>query len=356
MLPDSRCHFKYLLLLIKFFFLFCDYFIIIDYILREHENTVMEKIKIGISSCLLGWKVRFDGQHKYDPFIVETLGSFMDFTPVCPEVECGLPIPREAMRLVGDTDSPRLVTIKSGIDHTEKMQTWAKGKLEILDQSNLCGFIFKSRSPSSGMERVKVYHPSGGTPAKKGVGIFARMFIELFPQVPVEEEGRLYDPVLRENFIERIFVYHRWKEMLDKNNSVNGLISFHTQHKLILMAHSPLHYRETGKITASAKKDNLIIVQHNYLKSMMAGLKMTATVKKNFNVLQHILGYFKKDLESAEKSEMLEVMENYKNELIPLIVPVTLLNHYVAKFNQQYLKEQFYLHPHPLELKLRNHA
>lgn len=316
----------------------------------------MEKIKIGISSCLLGNKVRFDGQHKYDPFIVETLGRFMDFTPVCPEVECGLPIPRDAMRLVGDPESPGLVTIKSGIDHTHKMQQWAAGRLKALETAGLCGFIFKSRSPSSGMERVKVYQAAGGTPVKTGVGIFARMFMEHFPEIPVEEEGRLYDPALRENFIERIFVYHRWKEMLKNDDTVSGLIRFHTQHKLILMAHSPVHYRETGKITASATKENLAAVQQSYLKSMMAGLKMTATVKKNFNVLQHILGYFKKDLASSEKSGMLEVMENYKNGLIPLIVPVTLLNHYVAKSGQQYLKEQFYLHPHPLELKLRNHS
>lgn len=316
----------------------------------------MKKIKIGISSCLLGNKVRFDGQHKYDPFIVETLGGFMDFTPVCPEVECGLTVPREAMRLTGDAANPRLVTIKSGIDHTEKMQSWAKDKLKVLAQDDLCGFIFKSRSPSSGMERVKVYHEKGGTPQKTGVGIFARMFMEYFPEIPAEEEGRLYDPVLRENFIERIFVYHRWKEMLSNENTVNRLIRFHTQHKLIIMAHSPIHYRETGKIAASATKDNLKTVQMNYLKSMMTGLKMTATVKKNFNVLQHILGYFKKDLENAEKSVMLEVMQNYKDGLIPLIVPVTLLNHYVLKFNQHYLREQFYLHPHPIELKLRNHA
>jgi len=316
----------------------------------------MEKIRIGISSCLLGNKVRFDGQHKYDPFIVETLGGFMDFTPVCPEVECGLSIPRDAMRLVGDPESPRLVTIKSGIDQTGKMQAWAEGRLKLLEQDDLCGFIFKSRSPSSGMERVKVYQPKGGTPVKNGVGIFARMFMEHFPEIPVEEEGRLYDPVLRENFIERIFVYHRWKEMLKNDNTVNGLIRFHTQHKLILMAHSPVLYRETGKITASSTKENLETVQSSYLKSMMAGLKMTATVKKNFNVLQHILGYFKKDLDRSEKTEMLEVMENYKNGLIPLIVPVTLLNHYVAKFGQQYLKDQYYLHPHPLELKLRNHS
>lgn len=316
----------------------------------------MEKIRIGISSCLLGKKVRYDGQHKYDAYIVETLGRFMDFVPVCPEVECGLTIPREAMRLTGDSHNPRLVTIKTGIDYTEKMKEWGSIKLNDLAGHDLCGFIFKSKSPSSGMERVKIYTSAGGTPSKNGTGIFAGMFMERFPRIPVEEEGRLYNPAIRENFIERIFVYNRWLEMLKNSNSVNGLIQFHTRHKLILMAHSPVHYRAGGRITAAASMKNLKAAQDQYLENLMSGLKMAATVKKNFNVLQHILGYFKKKLLPREKSELLDIMENYKNSYIPLIVPVTLLNHYISRFEQQYLKEQYYLNPHPLELKLRNHA
>lgn len=316
----------------------------------------MEKILLGISSCLLGNKVRYDGQHKYDHFLAATLGEFVEYTPVCPEVECGLPVPREAMRLVGNPENPRLVTIKEKADHTDRMKSWGEKRLEKLAELPMCGFIFKSRSPSSGMERVKVYHEKGGTPAKTGVGIFAHMFMKRFPFLPVEEDGRLQDPALRENFIERIFVYKRWMEMLKKDNTSAGLINFHTRHKLILMAHSPEHYRLCGKITGSLTKTNLKETQARYLEAMTEGLKRIATQKKNYNVLQHILGYFKNNLTHEEKMETLEIMENYKKGLIPLIVPVTLLNHYINKYKEPYLKEQFYLNPHPIELKLRNHA
>jgi uncharacterized protein YbgA (DUF1722 family)/uncharacterized protein YbbK (DUF523 family) len=316
----------------------------------------MSNITIGISSCLLGNKVRYDGQHKYDPFLAVTLGEFMEYIPVCPEVECGLPVPRDAMRLVGDSSNPRLVTIKTKIDLTEQMKKWGERKLNELLSEDLCGFIFKANSPSSGMERIKIYPPAGGVAQKNGVGIFADMFMKKFPYLPVEDDGRLHDPVIRENFIERVFAYKRWIDMLDTESTVHGLIQFHSRHKLMLMAHSPEHYRTAGKIAASADKNNLSIKQSEYLKNMMEGLKKTATTSRNFNVLQHILGYFKKELTSDEKKETLEIMKNYKNELIPLIVPVTLLNHYISKYSQKYLKEQYYLHPHPFELKLRNHA
>jgi len=316
----------------------------------------MSEITIGISSCLLGNKVRYDGQHKLDHFLAETLGAFVKFIPVCPEVECGLSVPRDAMRLVGNPENPELVTIKTKINFTEKMKTWGEIKLNELDSKNLCGFIFKAKSPSSGMERIKVYPEKGGVASKNGVGIFAAMFMKKFPLIPVEDDGRLHDPEIRENFIERVFIYKRWLEMIEKENTVHGLIQFHTKHKLMLMAHSPEHYRETGKLTASADKSNLKKLLPDYLKLLMDGLRKSATTKKNFNVLLHILGYFKNDLTPLEKKEILEIMENYRNELVPLIVPVTLLNHYIGKYNQAYLKEQYYLHPHPVELKLRNHA
>jgi len=316
----------------------------------------MEKILLGISSCLLGNKVRYDGQHKYDHFLAATLGEFVEYEPVCPEVECGLPVPREAMRLVGTPENPRLVTIKEKVDHTDRMKSWGGERLEKLAELPMCGFIFKSRSPSSGMERVKVYHEKGGTPARTGVGIYADMFMKRFPFLPVEEDGRLHDPALRENFIERIFIYRRWMEMLEKTNTSAGLIDFHTKHKLILMAHSPEHYRLCGKITGSLTKTNLKEIQPAYLEALMEGVKRMATPKKNYNVLQHILGYFKKNLTHEEKIETLEIMENYKKELIPLIVPITLLNHYISKYKEPYLKVQYYLNPHPMELKLRNHA
>ncbi len=316
----------------------------------------MKKIPIGISSCLLGNKVRYDGQHKHDPYLSETLGEFFEYTPVCPEVQCGLSIPREAMRLVGTAENPRLVTIKSGIDYTDQMKKWGEEILTFLADKKLCGFIFKAKSPSSGMERIKIYPEQGGTPQKNGRGIFAAMYMERFPFIPVEDEGRLHDPLLRENFIERVFAYRRWQELTESDFSVHRLMQFHAEHKLLLMAHSNVHYRECGKIAASAVKTNLREVSDRYFNSFMEGMKKPATISKNCNVLQHILGYFKKNLTAEEKAESLELIEHYRKGLIPLIVPVTLMNHYVRKYDEQYLKEQYFLHPHPIELKLRNHA
>lgn len=316
----------------------------------------MKKIPIGISSCLLGNKVRYDGQHKHDPYISGTLGEFFEYTPVCPEFQCGLSIPREAMRLAGSAKNPRLVTVKSGIDYTDQMKKWGEDFLEDLADKKLCGFIFKAKSPSSGMERIKVYPEHGGSPQKNGRGIFAAMFIEKFPLVPVEDEGRLHDPLLRENFIERVFAYRRWQEMIETEHTVHRLLQFHASHKLLLMAHSNVHYRECGRIAASATKTNLEKVSSIYFLQFMEGMKKPATLSKNCNVLQHILGYFKKNLAGDEKTEVLELIENYRKGLIPLIVPVTLMNHFVRKYEEKYLKEQYYLHPHPMELKLRNHA
>jgi uncharacterized protein YbgA (DUF1722 family)/uncharacterized protein YbbK (DUF523 family) len=314
-----------------------------------------EKIRIGISRCLLGENVRYDGGHKLDHYLKETLGMYVEWVGVCPEVEYGLPVPREAMRLVGDPESPRLLTIRTKIDHTEGMKRWADKRLKELERKNLCGFIFKSKSPSSGIKGVKVY-TSSGMPGKSGAGIFGGAFIENFPLLPAEDDGRLHDPELRENFIERIFVYRRWLDFIADDSSLKGLVSFHTDHKLLLMAHSPEHYRKLGKLVAEGKKYKRVELLNEYIRHMMDGLKLLATSKKNTNVLMHIMGYFKNDLDREEKQELLGIITNYHQGLIPLIVPVTLLRHYVNKYDEPYLKRQYYLNPHPLELMLRNHV
>ncbi len=314
-----------------------------------------DKIRLGISSCLLGEQVRYDRGHKLDHFLTDTLGRFVEWVPVCPEVEYGLPVPREAMRLVGLPENPRLVTRKTGIDHTEGMKKWARKRLAELEKKDLCGFVFKSRSPSSGMTGVKVYSDSG-MPSKKGRGIFAREFMDQFPLMPVEDDGRMHDPKLRENFIERIFVYKRWKDLLANGRAAKDLVSFHTDHKYLIMAHSPKHLSQLGKIVAHTKSYKRSELFHAYFGSMMKGLRMEATVKKNVNVLTHMLGYFKEVLTPDEKKELLEIIDNYHKGLVPLIVPVTLIQHYVRKYEEPYLKRQYYLHPHPMELMLRNHV
>jgi uncharacterized protein YbgA (DUF1722 family)/uncharacterized protein YbbK (DUF523 family) len=315
----------------------------------------MEKIKLGISACLLGEKVRYDGGHKLDRFLKETLGQYVGYVPVCPEVECGLPIPRESMHLEGDPESPRLVTSRTKKDMTERMGKWAKKRVVELEKENLCGFIFKSGSPSSGMERVKVYNEKG-IPLKEGVGMFARIFMEHYPLLPVEDEGRLHDPKLRENFVERLFTLKRWREVLEKKERRGSLIDFHTQHKLLILSHSPKHYQIMGKLVARAKDIPLKELYQQYQTILMEALRLKTTPKKHTNVLMHMMGYFKEQLSSDEKQELLEVIDHYRQEYIPLIVPMTLINHYVRKYDQPYLNQQVYLNPHPLELQLRNHV
>jgi uncharacterized protein YbgA (DUF1722 family)/uncharacterized protein YbbK (DUF523 family) len=315
----------------------------------------MEKITLGVSACLLGENVRYDGGHSHDRFLTDTLGQYIEYIPVCPEVECGLPVPREAMHLEGSPDSPRLMTIKTRQDMTDRLQKWASRRVIELEKNDLCGFIFKSKSPSSGMERVKVYDKNG-VPARKGTGLFARIFMEHFPLLPVEDEGRLSDPALRDNFVERIFVFKRWRDLLTGKRSLGGLIEFHTVHKLLILAHSPGHYKATGRLLAEAKAIPVRELYAQYQIILMEALRLKATPKKNANVLMHMMGYFKKQLSSGEKVELLEVIDNHRKGYLPLIVPVTLINHYVKKYDQPYLKGQIYLNPHPLELQLRNHV
>jgi uncharacterized protein YbgA (DUF1722 family)/uncharacterized protein YbbK (DUF523 family) len=313
------------------------------------------KPRLGISTCLMGEHVRYDGGHKRDPFLVDTLGKYVTWVPVCPEVECGLPTPREAMRLVSDPTDPRLVTQKTARDLTDQMKTWAERRLVELDGEHLDGYVFKSKSPSSGLMRVKVYD-ANGVPRKIGTGIWARAFIEHFPLLPVEEDGRLHDAELRENFIERIFCLRRYREYRDTDGSRAGLVAFHSDHKLLFMAHSQEHLHRLGSLVAKPEELEPAELLARYERVMMDCLRERATVGNHANVLMHMMGYFKNVLGADEKVELLEVIDHFRHGLVPLVVPATLVAHYVRKYDEPYLQRQVYLHPHPLELKLRNHA
>lgn len=312
-------------------------------------------IRILVSSCLLGEKVRYDGGHKRDPFLTDTLGRFVEFVPVCPEVECGFPVPREAMRLRGNPDAPRLVGAGTGTDFTDLMLSYARKKLRNLEQSDLCGYICKKDSPTSGMERVKVYG-ADGIPAKVGAGVFTKAFMEHFPLVPVEEEGRLQDPVLREMFIERMFTLRRFRESLLRGKSRGNLAWFHTDHKLLILTHGRTRYSEMGILVARSKGLTLDELYDRYQRLLMDALAQRSTPAKCADVLVHMMGHLRLVLAHNEKMEMLEVIERYRNRMIPLVVPVTLINHLVRKYKVPYLERQVFLHPHPVELMLRNHV
>jgi uncharacterized protein YbgA (DUF1722 family)/uncharacterized protein YbbK (DUF523 family) len=314
-----------------------------------------ERVRLGISSCLLGNAVRWNSGHKMDRYLTRTLGLFVDYVPVCPEVEAGFGIPRESMRLVGDPEKPRLITFKTKTDNTDQMLHWARQRVKELEKEDLHGFIFKSDSPSSGMIRVKVYTEKG-MPVKKGVGMFAREFMNHFPLIPAEDDGRLHDPKIRENFIERIFALQRWRQTIANGKNMGNLVDFHTRNKLLILSHSQQHSRLMGKLVAAGKQMPMEELYAQYEALLMEALALKTTPKKNLNVLQHLMGYFKKQLSRDEKRELLEVFEQYRQEFVPLVVPITLINHFVRKYDQQYLKMQTYLNPHPVELKLRTHV
>lgn len=313
------------------------------------------KPKVGISSCLLGAKVRFDGGHKRDEFLTGVLGRFVEWVAVCPEMEIGMGVPRETVRLVGDATNPKMIAEKSGTDWTEIMNKFARQRLQQLIDLNLSGFVLKKNSPSCGMERVKVFSAKGA-PKRDGRGLFAAALMQHLPLLPVEEEGRLNDLKLRENFIERVFAYRRWQDFSSRPQSRQGLVEFHTAHKFLLLAHSETHYRQLGRIVGAAKTKLLADIYFEYGELFMHALAKSATTQKHTNVLEHMLGYVSKQLSADERQEMVELIRDFRRQLVPLIAPATLLRHYTNKYEIAYLKTQIYLQPNPKELMLRNHV
>ena len=319
------------------------------------QPSEIRPIRIGISACLLGEKVRFDGGHKRDPFLTGTLARYVEWVPVCPEAECGLGTPRESMRLVRGKDAVRLLTVKTALDLTARMETFALTRTAQLVSEDLSGYVLKKDSPSCGLERVKVYDPNG-SPAKTGQGLFAAALVQRLPDLPVEEEGRLSDPRLRENFIERVFAYSRLRQLFTGKWTVGALVRFHTQHKLILMAHSPMAYRQLGRLVAGARTVPRQQFERRYTAAFMAALKTLAVPGRHANVLQHMAGYFKNLLDAESKVELAAAIDDYRRGLVPLIVPITLVRHHVRVHGVSYLADQRYLEPHPKELMLRNHV
>ena len=319
------------------------------------ENSSAKKPKIGISACLLGHQVRFDGAHKRDYFLTDTFGKFVEWVHVCPELEVGMGVPRESVRLVGSAADPDMIAERSGRDWTAAMKRYALKRVRELKTLELSGYILKKNSPSCGMERVRVYSPKG-MPSKQGRGLFAAAIMENLPLLPVEEEGRLNDPLLRENFIERVFSYRRWQDTATRARSVAALVDFHMRHKFLLLAHSERHYRQLGRMVAQAKQSPLSEAYDRYGEVFMSALAVRATVKKHRNVLDHMTGYFSQHLSRDERSELVQIIRDFQQQLIPLIVPITLVRHYVNKYHVEYLGNQIYLDPSPKELMLRNHV
>ncbi|MFN2375355.1 MAG: YbgA family protein, partial [Candidatus Binatia bacterium] len=318
----------------------------------------IEKIRVGVSSCLLGQEVRFDSGHKHDRYVTDVLGQHFDFVSVCPEVEVGMGIPRESVRLVRETgsDGPiRMLGVKSGTDHTEAMRRYARRRVAAVAALGIRGYILKKGSPSCGMERVRTY-TAAGMPATSDRGLFAAALVEAMPSLPLEEEGRLGDAMLRENFIERVFAWSRVSRMFSGRWSVGGLVAFHSREKMLVSAHRPESEKVLGRIVAAAKKTPRAEVAEEYRRVFLEALSKPSPRRRHVNVLQHMLGHFRERLEAAPRHALAAVIEDYRRGLVPLVVPITLMRHYVDLLGIEYLARQTYLEPHPRELLLRNHV
>jgi uncharacterized protein YbgA (DUF1722 family)/uncharacterized protein YbbK (DUF523 family) len=314
-----------------------------------------ERIRIGISACLLGQEVRFDGGHKKDDFLTKVLGPHVEYVPVCPEVEMGLGTPRETLRLVRQDGSLRMITTRTAIDHTDGMNRWAARRLDALERENLFGYVLKKDSPSCGMERVKTYGEAA-MPVRDGRGLFASALLERMPLLPVEEEGRLSDPTLRENFIERVFAYRRLHDLFQARWTAGALVRFHTAHKMSLLAHSTTAYNELGRLVARAGDLGRADLRRAYEALFMRTLAIPASRARHTNVLQHMAGHLKKVVDDDSRGELAGCIDDYRRGLVPLIVPLTLVRHHVRRHQVTYLQGQVYLEPHPRELMLRNHV
>jgi len=317
---------------------------------RQSEES---RPRLGVSACLLGRPVRFDAGHKRDSFLTEALAPFVEWVPVCPEEESGLGTPREAMRLVNQRNVARLVGVRSHRDLTDTLTEFAAARVPQLAALNLDGFVLKKGSPSCGLMRVKVYS-THGVPARTGRGFFAEALCAALPLLPVEEEGRLSDPVLRENFIERIYAFHRVRRVLTAGARVGDLVQFHTQHKLQLLAHAPAHYTALGRVVAQARATDVQRVMADYARAFTTALRTIVTRGRHANVLQHAAGYFRPVLSAAARRDIAAAIVDYQHGLTPLTVPLRLLEHYARLHDVRYLCKQIYLNPYPHELMLRN--
>lgn len=310
-------------------------------------------IKVGISSCLLGQQVRYDGGHKLSTLCTRDLGRFFEFVPTCPEAGAGLGIPRPPIRLVGTPAAPRAVRVDdASVDVTDSIEAY--GAERIAQLQDLCGYIFIRNSPSCGLFRVKVYLDNGNPHRDSGRGLFAAALTRAMPLLPVEEDGRLQDPVLRENFITRVFAWYNWHELKKQGLGAAGLIDFHSRYKYTLMAHSPQDYQALGRMLADAGKHDATELGERYFAALMQALQQKATRRTNTNVLMHLQGYLKKHIRPGEKQSLGAVIEQYRKGIVPLVVPVMMLRHFFHQHPDPYIERQAYLQPYPDELSLRN--
>ena len=312
-----------------------------------------DKPRLGVSSCLLGNSIRYDGGHCRNKMVCEQLGLFFQWVPICPEVEMGMPVPRETVRLVAQDGRTRLVGNKSGTDYSEAMRAYTERKLKQIAPLRLHGYILKKNSPTCGMERVPLYGTAGGRIGKTG-GLFAAAMTRAFPLLPVEEEGRLNDLALKDNFVERVYAYRRWQRFAASIHAPRHLVRFHTRHKYQLMAHDPKTYRALGRLVAQAGVMEMSELLPRYGTQFMECLKIPADAKRQANVLYHVMGFLKDSLDREDKHELLGLIERYRHRELSLTAPLTLIEHHLRKHPNPWVQQQHYLMPYPEAFTMRH--
>lgn len=311
-----------------------------------------QMIKVGVSACVLGEHVRFDSGHKLSRFVTKELSPYFEFVSVCPEVESGMPVPRPTIRLITDKERIALVETKdNSIEHTDRMVAFAKQKVNALINDQLCGYVVCAKSPTCGMERVKVYKKGGSD--STGVGLYTKELMVKMPWLPVEEDGRLNDPVLKENFVTRVFTLHDFYQSMGGTPTRGKIVAFHSRYKLTLMAHHPQSYKELGRLVAHICDYDVLDFYNLYRTGLMKAMVHRASRKNNTNVLMHLQGYFKRALNKAQKAELRQLIDDYRVGLLPLLAPLTLIKHYLSAHPDCYLQQQSFFDPYPQALRLR---
>jgi uncharacterized protein YbgA (DUF1722 family)/uncharacterized protein YbbK (DUF523 family) len=314
-------------------------------------NKSGSKPQIGVSACLARQPVRFDGCFIANPFVNNECSEFFDLHTICPEVEMGLGIPRPVIQLRDFDGEIRLVFSKNPEnDITNEMREYSERKLDALPP--LDGYIFKKDSPSCGVFGVAVKNDKSGMRKRNGIGIFAQAFKERFPEIPTEDEGRLNDKGIRENFLERVYAHYRWRHIDIAQNPLQAFRNFHKNYKLMLMAKDNSAYRQLGRTAASVNKNNFAEVKQEYFQLFMQAMSKIPSQGHHVNVMMHILGYLKDHLNKKDKVELLEWFETYRENRVTRITPLSLLQHHFNRHENEYMAEQYYFSPFPGKLML----
>ena len=321
--------------------------------MSDSQMKTRAKPLLGIGSCLAGNEVRYNGQSKAANVHVRALCETFDTRAFCPEMGIGMGVPRPPIHLVGDEDRVRVLDVDTHQnDYTDKIRGYARTVLSLAP--DLCGYILVKGSPSCGFDRVKRFNDRGNVVALDQRGMFASALAELDPLLPMEDDGRLNDPPLRESFVTRVVAYHEWKQLAADGLTARAIVAFWSRYKYLVMAHHVPTYKALGRLVADIGKADLATASADFIGAMMDALTRRATRRSHSNVLFHLSGYLKRTVSGPERQRLAELIDQYRQGMVPLVVPITMLRHHFANNPNAYVEQQAFLAPYPDHLKVRN--